>query len=61
VALSHIDLLNHFKLNFALTQHHHWNLDTIEALMPWEREIYVTLLEQWIQEENDRIKAQQNG
>tara|TARA_R110000851_G_scaffold41409_4_gene103988 strand:- start:5391 stop:5492 length:102 start_codon:yes stop_codon:yes gene_type:complete len=28
-------------------------------MMPWEREVYVTLLAAYIKEENDRIKAEQ--
>ena len=30
-------------------------------MMPWEREIYVMLLNQYIQEENERIKNQKRG
>jgi hypothetical protein len=29
-------------------------------MMPWEREIYVMLLNQYIQEENERIKQRNN-
>ena len=46
------------KTNFALMQHHNYSLSDIENLMPWEREIYLTLLMQWIEEENERIKQQ---
>jgi len=27
-------------------------------MMPWEREIYVSLLSDWIKEENERIKKE---
>ncbi len=37
-------------------QHHKWQLSEIENMMPWEREIYVILLSQYIEEENERIK-----
>ena len=30
-------------------------------MMPWEREIYVLLLSEYIKEENERIKKQKNG
>ena len=46
------------KTNFALMQHHYYSLSDIENLMPWEREIYLTLLMQWIEEENERVKQQ---
>jgi hypothetical protein len=40
-------------------QHHHYSLTELEMMMPWEREVYVTLLTEHIKEENDRIKQQQ--
>jgi|TARA_A100001388_G_scaffold142805_1_gene105935 hypothetical protein len=55
--MSHIDLESYFKLNFALMQHHKYSLTEIENMMPWERDIYVGLLNQHIEEEN--LKAQQ--
>jgi hypothetical protein len=27
-------------------------------MLPWEREIYVALLQEWIKEENERIKKE---
>ena len=55
--MSHIDLESYFKLNFALMQHHKYSLTEIENMMPWERDIYLGLLNQYIEEEN--LKAQQ--
>ena len=55
--MAHIDLESYFKLNFALIQHHKYSLTEIENMMPWERDIYVGLLNQYIEEEN--LKAQQ--
>ena len=37
-------------------QHHKYSLEDIENMMPWEREVYVTLLTQFIEEENERRK-----
>jgi len=37
-------------------QHHNYSLGDIEGLIPWEREIYVQMLVQYIKEENERIK-----
>ena len=50
--MAHIDLESYFKLNFALIQHHKYSLTEIENMMPWERDIYVGLLNQWIEDEN---------
>ena len=55
--MSHISLESYFKLNFALMQHHKYSLTEIENMMPWERDVYVGLLNQHIEEEN--LKAQQ--
>ena len=52
-----MDLESYFKLNFALMQHHKYSLTEIENMMPWERDIYLGLLNQYIEEEN--LKAQQ--
>ena len=57
--MAHIDLESYFKLNFALIQHHKYSLTEIENMMPWERDICVGLLNQYIEEEN--LKAQQAG
>ena len=57
--MAHIDLESYFKLNFALIQHHKYSLTEIENMMPWERDSYVGLLNQYIEEEN--LKAQQAG
>ena len=55
--MAHIDLESYFKLNFALIQLHIFSLTDIENMMPWERDIYVGLLNQWVEEEN--LKAKQ--
>ena len=48
------------QTNFALMQIHNYSLTEIENLMPWEREVYLTLLAQWIESENERIRKE-NG
>ena len=40
-------------------QHHKYNLSDLENMIPWEREIYVQLLQDHIREENDRLKREQ--
>ena len=36
-------------------QHHKYNLTELDNMMPWERDIYVGLLMEWIKEENERM------
>ena len=59
--MAHMDLESYYKTNFALMQHHKYNLSDIENMIPWERDIYVTLLKNWSEEEEQRIAQQQKG
>ena len=38
-------------------QHHNYSLSDLENRLPWEREIYVEMLIQYIKEENEKEKA----
>ena len=40
-------------------QYHKYSLTEIENLMPFEKDIYVTMLVQYLEEEKQRLK--QNG
>jgi hypothetical protein len=56
--MGHDSLLNYYKTNFALMQHHKYNLGDLEDMIPFERDIYIMLLSQHIEEENDRTQQQ---
>jgi hypothetical protein len=45
----------YYKTNFALMQHHKYSLSEIENMMPWERQVYTSLLMQYL----DLVKQQQ--
>jgi hypothetical protein len=47
------------RTNFGLIQHHKWGISEIENMIPWEREVYVQLLLQWLEEEKERIKSEE--
>jgi hypothetical protein len=55
-----MDLENYFKLNFALMQYHKYSLTEIENMIPWERDVYVALLQAHLEEEELKHK-QRNG
>ena len=57
--MAHETLESYYKTNFALIQHHKYSLTEIENMIPWEREVYIALLKQLIEEEN--LKNQSNG
>ena len=44
--------------NFSLMQHHNYSLSDIENMMPWEREIYVDMLVNYIKEQNEKRKQE---
>ena len=58
VALSHESLYNYMQTNFQLMQHHQYSLTELDEMYPWEREIYVRLLLQHLEEEKERQKQQ---
>ena len=37
-----------------MVQHHKWSLTELEDMLPYERDIYVAMLQNWIKEENER-------
>jgi len=57
--MAHEDLASYYKVNFALMQHHKYSLTELENMIPWEREIYLSLLQQYIEEET--LKQRING
>ena len=46
-----------------MMQHHKYSLTELENMMPWEREIYIGLLMQFLKEEEERMERekQRNG
>ena len=36
--------------------HHKYSLREIENMLPWEREVYTTILVEYIKNENERLK-----
>ena len=55
--MAHMTLESYFRLNFALMQYHKYSLTEIENMMPWERDVYVVLLQNHIKEEEEKAKA----
>ena len=41
-----------------MMQHHKYSLTELDEMMPWEREIYVSLLMEYIKKENERIEKE---
>jgi len=56
--LGHDKLQNFYRTNFALIQHHKYNLYDIEHMIPWERAVYIDLLKAYIEEEKQKQRDQ---
>jgi len=49
----HDSLANMYQLNFALMQHHKYSLTELDNMIPFERDIYVTLLKNFLEEQEE--------
>lgn len=54
----YMDLMTYFELNFSLMQYHKYSLTEIENWIPWEREVYVSMLQNYLEKEK---LERQNG
>ena len=59
VGLSHDSLVNHYRTNFAMMQNHQYSLTELDNMVPYEREIYVALLQAHIEEQNKKYAEQE--
>jgi|TARA_Y100000004_G_scaffold93925_1_gene105156 hypothetical protein len=53
--------MNYYQTNFALIHHHKWQIEYIDNMMPWEKEIYVMMLMDFLKAEEERMKDQQTA
>ena len=51
---SYDTLQNFYVLNFNLWKHHGLDFDTIDNMLPYERDIYTLLVKEWLEEEKRR-------
>jgi len=59
INLSHDTLVNYYQVNFQLLNNFNYSLSDVEEMLPWEREIYLTMLIEDLKEKRER--AQQQG
>ena len=58
--LGYDSLMNYYRTNFSLMQHHKYSLHEIENMIPWEKFIYVDMLKQYIKQQEDLARDQAN-
>ena len=54
--MGYFDIGTYYKINFNLMQHYNYNLYDINELYPFERDIYVKMLSDYIDEVNENNK-----
>ncbi len=57
MCMSADSIANHYRTNFALMQHYKYSLTDMDNMIPYEREIYVALLLNHLEEEAQRLKS----
>jgi len=46
--------LNYYKTTFALAQHHKYSLSEIEDLIPYERDLYLDMLVEYLEKRKEQ-------
>ena len=59
IGFNHESLESHYLTNFGLIQHHKYSLTELNEMIPWERQIYLELLTNWLKEQEQKAKEQQ--
>lgn len=39
-----------------MMQHHKYSLSELDNLIPWEKQIYITMLQEMVKEQNEKMK-----
>jgi hypothetical protein len=60
VGLSHNTLARYYSLIFSLAQHHKYSITEIENLIPYERDLYVDMLLEFLDQQKKEIESRKN-
>jgi len=55
--LSHNTLVNYYQSIFAMAQHHNYSLTELEELLPYERDIYMEMLIDHLEEVKEKSRS----
>lgn len=50
MSMSYTNLYIHYRTIFSLAQHHKYSIADIEGMVPYERDIYVEMLVEFLEE-----------
>jgi len=48
---------NFYMTNFQLIQHHKYSLSDLNEMIPWERNVYIELLANYLEKEAKRLES----
>ena len=61
MAMMHNNLTAYYERIFAFRQYHQWSFEDIEGMLPWELDVMMSLLSNYIEkQELDRKQAELN-
>ena len=49
--------MNYFQTNFLMMQHFNYSLTELEQMLPWEREVYLILLNEHLEDKARQEQA----
>ncbi len=50
---SHMNLASYYKIIFGLVQHHKYSITEIENMIPYERDLYVDMLMDFLEQQRE--------
>lgn len=56
--LCHLSLKDYYQIVFSLVQHHKYSISDIENLIPYERDLYFTMLIQFLEKQREEAQQQ---
>lgn len=57
--MQHDSLANRLQANFIMLKDHNFSLTELENMIPWERQIYLDLLVQYVKEQKEQMKQEE--
>jgi hypothetical protein len=55
--LSHNNLTNYYKLIFNMAQHHGYNIENLENLIPFELDLYSNMLIDYLEKQKEKANG----
>ena len=57
----HESLSSYYENTFALLQYHNWSITEIENMIPWEKQTYIKMLENYLEKKKLETEQRTNG